>query len=952
MRTRPRARLSRLVSLALACAPALTQTTCGGCDREDGASAVEALGLSSRERETLARVEALGDRAAFVVVLRPARWEALGASLSGLAAALPEALRAELAPPQSLDEWLALARAQLGERDGAVVPGEPIALKGWDPARPVVLALAEPPVVGPPGAVAAALGSAGDNIGALRHQARVPALDPSALLASLAALLDRHGARAESLTREDGDALRWSFGPSAWVALVPEADGVRIVASTHERVSEGFIGDPRSLQSRALDEPARAPARTPALLSLARDDAAVGLLVRPWSVRALGSWLGAVEVARALEYVTPDMRDRLAARGLEIILRGELLMTDEGAEVDDVALSLRVDGDALILNAVSSVSDRGAALLDAGLARRGAPPPLATEARPLAELTLTLDLDALAGAASAAAERPTESDARELTRELAECGIACTLYLPTRAPVDTLRRLAPALPRDPDVPLALPRSARAALLKLDRARPEAALAIEFSSSFDAEKLRALLERAPRELGLQLHTEARGDATLALLGLNVDPRAVFDLRGDAPREPSRELVSIGRARVELDALAAAPTVRAALPGSMSIKGLGTLTAETWRSGQVLVSELRLARDGSDASSSAPPAWVRGLGRVAWESPIRASPASPGDACLAEAARAVAEALAAQATAAPEERARMTYAALEEAEPGLRCAAEHEATRAAAASLRAAVVLPMTRALVRAWRPDEAQAALARHCEASGAETLCDRAKALARVPSVALARPRTRCPSQGGDSVDADHRVLVTGDGRVFYDEEETSVAELAARVEASLGPPPGPRPRLLDDGFGDQAEGSVALAFAETTTTAALTPVLLALAGARLREFSIVVDGDSGPRGVPIAAPLRERRALDALLDEERPGITVALDGDRIAFEGAWQAAAPTPSATPNPSLYESARTLFPDADFVVRPTAATPWRAVAEALVATCPNGQLVRDAPAMPDR
>lgn len=325
----------------------------------------------SRERETLARVEALGDRAAFVVVLRPARWEALGASLSGLAAALPEALRAGFAPPQSLDEWLALARAQLGERDGAVVPGEPIALKGWDPARPVVLALAEPPVVGPPGAVAAALGSAGDNIGALRHQARVPALDPSALLASLAALLDRHGARAESLTREDGDALRWSFGPSAWVALVPEADGVRIVASTHERVSEGFIGDPRSLQSRALDEPARAPARTPALLSLARDDAAVGLLVRPWSVRALGSWLGAVEVARALEYVTPDMRDRLAARGLEIILRGELLMTDEGAEVDDVALSLRVDGDALVLNAVSSVSDRGAALLDAGLARRG-----------------------------------------------------------------------------------------------------------------------------------------------------------------------------------------------------------------------------------------------------------------------------------------------------------------------------------------------------------------------------------------------------------------------------------------------------------------------------------------------------------------------------------------------------------------------------------------------------
>ncbi len=938
--TRPR------LALALALACSLAVPSCGSCERADGVVTIESLGLDASERETLAGLERLGDGGALVVVLRPSRVAALRERASPVAAALPGELQAAVEAAGSPSAWPALALTLLGdmsEEEGRPI-GEsapPPALRGWDHARPVLLSLMEPPRVGPPGAVAAQLLDPGGSVGALRHQVLIPASDPQALASTLASLLDQRFTRESALTDDSSIVARWSVGASGWIAFTAEPDWIHVYAGTHERAPSGFLGDPRSMQSRAVSEPIHAPARTPAAVAMARGDAVAAALVRPPQLRALVSWHGALQMQAALASVTPQLRQRLTLRGLELVLRGELMMADAGAELDELALLVSVEGDELALRTVSSLTTHGATVLDAAVAGRGAAPALRDDVSALVDVAVQLDAGAIAERVRDHPTFPKDQEAGELARAFAECGPGCSLYLSTRAPAATLAGVLRFTPQDPDLPLerALPRSLRGVLTGIDEGRPRGAIAAELPKAFAVDKLRALIESASRRGGLELtlESEARGELQRLLLGVNVDPYAVFSRERDETLPEGQ----LGRARVELASLRERPEARAAAAalGLEAPPPAASLRAATWRVGRATVSELRLALGESPAGALEAPRWAERLGRLTREEPASES---PGEACLAEAAAALTSGLRERGRAEPARGVALMREAFAAAASGLTCAEQHESTRAASRGLRRAVVVPLVDELRRAWRHEEARELLSPHCEATEDELLCGQLRALKQLPEVALPRPVTRCESLRRDEplAETDHQLLVTADGRVLLDDVPVEGAALAAKLDAGLGSP------LLDAPGGD-----IALAFAGEATLGQLAPTLEVLARSRLDGFFIVVAGADGPQTIPVAAPLRPPRSralppIDGLEQEVEASVTVALDGGAFAVEssisGLARPRAELSAAARGRALSEL-RALAPDASVSVRASASTPWSSISDVLVGTCPNARLV---------
>ncbi|MCB9549026.1 MAG: hypothetical protein H6706_24760 [Myxococcales bacterium] len=501
---------------------------------------------------TYARLAALGGDALVVGLVDPRQWSALRARVAQLsppiASALPEA-------PRAAAQALGLTAEEAA---------------AWDPERPIVVSAFEGSALVAPGGVGADLPLRAPT--GARHQAVIPATDPAALAAGLRRLARLHG-------DGEGDAVRLQAPGQPRLRFLPEDGAVRVVAE---------VGTPG---------PARpAPAApTPALRALADGRPAVGALLRPGLLNDVMTRHSLSQVAEALEYAPPEFRDRLLARGLAEVVLGNLLMAAASPDVEDVSLALAVEGEALSLLGVASLTPAGAARLQKGTASAGRR--LAPKPGLFAWASVAFDL------AAAVADAPTlpYATADELARGVMGCGVGCTLALPLRMPFTLARALVDAGP----VPRAdLPRAWQVAVGS-GGPRP-LALAVDVAAGFDPAPLKlppAALERV-----------ARGDRATLLLSMDLAARDAFDLEATAPDDRLGE-VTLAR-----------------LPGWLPLPGaLGRRVTLSGRvDGAALLARLQLAPADAAPTPLAAPA------SQAWTPATL--PTSPGAPCLAKVARA--------------------------------------------------------------------------------------------------------------------------------------------------------------------------------------------------------------------------------------------------------------------------------------------------------------------------
>ncbi|MCA9706511.1 MAG: hypothetical protein KDK70_11730, partial [Myxococcales bacterium] len=337
---------------ALLAATMLVLSACN-CGKEgetpaaDGAAAqAEAASAVPRDQTVLATVAALGHEGALVLVLRPQQWTALHQALDAWLARLPDAepLRAIQRAKEAKDLPGMLATL-------AGLPPGPVALDGWDPTRPIVASVGEVPYDGVPGSVTPNLPLLDGWVPPVRHQVVVPASDPTTLVGSLAAVLQGRGEPWPALVSGREGARAVQLDGTTVVALLPETGAVRAVIF-QSAVMPDEAARLEHMRSRLEAEPAE-PTATPALSLLGQPDAVAAGWVRPWRLRPLSAWAGGVQVLRALATVSSAQRTPLMARGLQILLGTELLMTDEGSELDDLAMTLTVDDGVLRLRSAS-----------------------------------------------------------------------------------------------------------------------------------------------------------------------------------------------------------------------------------------------------------------------------------------------------------------------------------------------------------------------------------------------------------------------------------------------------------------------------------------------------------------------------------------------------------------------------------------------------------------------
>jgi hypothetical protein len=358
-----------------------------------------------------------------------------------------------------------------------------------------------------PGAVGAAL---------QRHRLLLPTRDPARLLGVLRTLCQDLGLSP----LKDPGVPEGAFATPGWVVgLFPAADHVRIEAVTSPAAAPQPSVEMLALLRREV-EPAPLP-RTPALHQVIHGDDLLAVHLRPWSLRGLALTQGAGNVAEAVAHVEPSMRWVLLAKGWAEIAAGYLVITPQGAQVEDAAFVLSAD---LHLGTVLSLTPEGAAAWQA--ARAGALAPLAgLPARPaLFHLRAGLDLQALLS------RTPLPPgllglDLRDLARQVQECGALCTLYAGLCTPLSWGKLLLndPKLTRGLPVGLfaALPRALSIAVTDLRKGTPpvQGALAVGYPGGQPVDWLQHLLSRRLDRLAVQ--SEARSAAGQEVFAVAAD-----------------------------------------------------------------------------------------------------------------------------------------------------------------------------------------------------------------------------------------------------------------------------------------------------------------------------------------------------------------------------------------------------------------------------------------------
>lgn len=676
-----------------------------GCSREPEPVADAAPVMEEAPRaparvgddDVRAIVESLGDEGVAVVVLRPWHWESLHAALAPWLAALPQAglLTAFPREPTALPESLAHALE---------LPPGSLALTGWDPSRPVVASLGEVPYDGPPGAVTPQLPVLDDWIPPVRHQAWLPATDSATLTASLVNALARAMPEYPALV-EGRAGARAVSNEAVTIAVLPSPDAVRVVVF-HGAMGRDDAAQLEHMRSR-LELEARAPAASAALQLALRSDAVLSGWLRPWRLRPLAAWWGAQQTLAALATVAADWRPRLLARGMQSVLETELLMTDEGAELDDAAMSLVVDEGVLRLRGVASPTAEGERLLDA--ATRGAGRAYAvTRDDAWIDAALRADLRAMLEATEPPPGLPTSANPAAPTKALAEAlfegGGMAVLFMGLRHPFGVVRVLdqqarTERLPLPIDV---LPIAAQVVWRGKAGDVPRVALAVEWPKAYVDRPLAGMVPLAKLEPGfesLRMDTLAPAGHPITVFGLAGEGSGAFDTSTDDGFD------GLVRARVSLARIGADVATHDAEHGAM-LTAAGELRLTIEHREGALLGELAWA----PASPDVPDTELIPLTATERRGSPRGASVGAASRCLADVGRHVADGLEVLSIMSGDGIEAALDTALAKAEASLPCTVAKPDIAAAALGLRRMLVQIAADAMMADGQPAAARALL--------------------------------------------------------------------------------------------------------------------------------------------------------------------------------------------------------------------------------------------------
>lgn len=924
--------LSSLSSLLLVGALAIGL---GACDR-GASSAGPSAAPATVDAARMAIVDRLGDRAPLVGVFDPAAWPTVHARLGRLFERAPPGMAEAV---RELKDEPAVVQAVLRLATGNPAAAAPA---GLDPSRPIAFSLFEPGFDGPPGSAIAAIDF--DTPQPLRHEVILPATDAAALEASLKAAL--------------GDTPKTAAGYDLGIVQVgikAEGDLVRIAA----------LMPATSKQADRLWPATSAPSvRTPALLELASPGAALGMLVRPWRLRAAWGQHGANQMAFALTEVAPDMRMALFAKGLSIVLTGATLMSAERPEFEDAVVRLTADDAGIALEGTHAIT----ALLQGALTAGKPGTVFATRTPPLAESWQRVDLR---GLLDGIGPRPAFAQAkrlRDVGRGIQECGLGCTLHTLLRAPFGTARTLVDLAP--PEVKAALrdlPTATQIAFVGMDGRLPRIALAADVPKSFDTSLLRA--GGGP----IEVHLIPRDERAALLVGFNVDPRTVFD--------HTRAATAEGMSHSWLDVQQLASMLGGIVPkAELLLAGLGPIVADARHpgGGRSLTWRLHLTTEaGKTASAYAP---RRGAD---FAGPIRGFEASPGDPCLARAVKGAVELFDALASVASDSRGALFGKGADELKADLDCAAQHPTTRAAATGMRRLFVRLAT-LTAESGRPDQVLPFVEAQCAASEDAWICSEAKRIKALPRMELPEVKLHCSPTFAGGRD----IQVTADG-IRLDGQPAELGALAAlsepvtlaidrgltfdRVRPVLEAIPGdtvqvtaliegrPQQFLIGAPFPKDApkagDDVARIRVGKDEKYADVVKRIDALRAKGVEDFVIDVDLDDAPRQkgplelkmpAPGEAPVEgvvPDRFKTLLADTEQPPAGPARWRIEVAAEQVKviRVASGVVRATEALERGDALRAIVGDEPAVISVAPEVPWQAVAQVLATTCEQGQLV---------
>lgn len=814
------------------------------------------------DASVLEAIEQLGAEGFVVAVVRPSQWPALHTALSPWWKDWPE-LSKPLTEAKGAADLPGLLAYPLG------LSSEAVTLDGWDPARPIVASLLEAPISGPPGAVATLPVREG-WAPPMRHQVLVPATSAETLVASMSTVLERKSKPLTAVASKIKGARAFEITHGE-VVLVPEADSVRLVIFQD---GSGLVGAKRVDYINAhLSPSAAAPPHTAARHVVADPEAVAAFWIRSWRLRALLAWQGVDMMNQALRSASPEHRGLVLAKGMQLVLDGERMASDLGADADDAAFSVQAADGVVRLHAAVSLTPEGSTQMAAAAKNRGqAFVPNADNA--WADLAVLADFGALADSANVppAFERmESVGSGAELLRNSGPLG---SLYIALRHPLGALG-LARKMAERPDVLMPvteLPTALHVAWHGVSSAGPKGAVALQWPSGFSTNALSTLVDklRGDSDFGsMRMDTGTRGGAPSVVIGMGLG----HDVKPSSAFDPSASGTATGivEGHADLDRIKRELGALDREVGVFAPPGVATMRME--QHGPALIGDLAWDPRGKAIALAAPAVDTE----AKWESPIGASVKDEGAECLAEATRVASMIFGALTIAAPESVAELLAKAMAEFEAPLACASAQDSTREAATALARLVAQVGADVLADQNQDAAALALLERQCTATKDTEICthrDKRAALPKpVPPAATlsekctdyARPRgdidlwvaAASASLGGEALE------LSTLGAVLPGKVDAFMAEQRERVAADEYALPFDKPQ----------PPSLGLRLDGTLSMKQIRPMLQMAAAAGINRVVISVRNEGGQL-VDFVVPLLARTT---------PGYTMALlDGEEL----------------------------------------------------------------------
>lgn len=795
----------------------------GGAPADPKAAPADSATVAPQgEPAMLEALDRLGDGAAVVGVIDPRSWPTVHQRLLPVFAKLPAPIGAQFADLKDLRSLIqGLPRFIIG------VP--PPTLDGLDESRPLVFSLFEATSFGPPGAAAASINF--DAPHPLRHEFILPASDPAALHASVRAFFGKMGASSSN---------GFNLG-RAQVGVKAEGDVVRVV----------ILSPAKSTQIEALwRTPLKASIRTPAFVELASPGAGIGLLIRPWRMRVAYGHHGASQIIEALSFMGSgsDRRMAMFAKGLSIVLSSAALMHAERPDLEDSVVRLSGDDAGIFMTGTHTLTQTLATALTTAVSKGGRL--YATKVPFVAQARQRIDLRALLDGVGPSPIFAHMKRLRDFAQGWSECGFGCALHTAVRTPISTIRGAMDLAPAEVRAALrTLPSAVQLVLVKLDpKGPPQVALAADVPQGFDTGVL-----RQARGM-LQVYLTPKDDRAVLLVGLQIDPRTVFDLTKIEPLE------GISSLQVDLSTLANGIAAMDAFLAT-ALDGLGGLTLQSAQApgGRAFVWRAHLTTSPGVQASVFTPNQTQ-----AFESPIRGYTPSAGDACAAKMVGEAGQMFDALANVEPSQRAMLIQRGFDEMAPSIKCAAQHETTRPSVDGLRRLFVQMV---LIGAEQrgPDDALPFVEAQCAQSKDAWTCAQVGRLKAMPS--LSPPTVTSHCREASQYPPGETVRVTAKG-LFVGSKAIELAGIK------------------------ELEGPITINADKTLTFAAVKPVFQALAKRKIR---VMVRVETSERRFSIAPayvasappePVNPKGPVVLTVDPDTPYDEIVKKMDAIKADG------------------------------------------------------------------